>query len=128
MNDLLANVLAISIRGFHSFSLLSKCTMSSDEDSNSDIMATFLLPGHCANPQSFVTNYYQAAKNSTNPEHSLLDRHLVTDYGVNKTLGALTIRASMPMYSIKTHSTSRYLSSTTQHPIILFHTRIPSNP
>jgi hypothetical protein len=61
--------------------------MSSDEDSNSDIMATFLLPGHCANPQSFVTNYYQAAKNSTNPEHSLLDRHLVTDYGVNKNPG-----------------------------------------
>ncbi len=58
--------------------------MSSDEDSNTDVMASFLVPGHRADPQSFVTNYYQAAKNSTNPERSLLDRQLVTNFGINK--------------------------------------------
>jgi hypothetical protein len=85
MNDLLANVLAITIRGIHSLSPLSKRpTMSSDDDSNADVMAFFLVPGHRTDTHSFVTNYYRAAKSSTNPEHSLLDRQLVTDFGVNK--------------------------------------------
>jgi len=85
MNDLLANVLSITIRGLHSISPLSKRpTMSSDEDSNADVMVSFLKPGHRSDPDSFVTNYYRAAKESSNPEHSLIDRHLVSDFGVNK--------------------------------------------
>ncbi len=53
-------------------------------------MASFLVPGHRANPQSFVTNYYQATTNLTNPERSLLDRQLVTNFGINKdTISAL---------------------------------------
>src|SRR5882672_8420986 len=85
MNHLLANMLAITIRGLHSFPLLSNSTtMSSDEDSNSDPMAAFLAPGLRNDVKSFVTNYYTVAKHSSHPKHSLLDQQIVITFGVNK--------------------------------------------
>jgi hypothetical protein len=77
------SILAIVIRGFHSFPLFSsRRMMSSNKDE--DPFSSFLEPDHRSNPNQFIKTYFQLAKASASPSYALSRRHKVEVVGINK--------------------------------------------